>query len=61
MLGSCSSSPPANKPKTNGGEPNKEHWDGTTGVLRNYRLPDRSKPEGGTGGVAHPRKEVGKK
>jgi hypothetical protein len=38
----CSSTTPPIKAKNDQADPNKKHWEGTTGVLKNYRLPGKS-------------------
>jgi hypothetical protein len=39
----CSSKPQPLKAKVGQPDPNTRHWDGTTDVLKKYRLPESSK------------------
>ncbi len=60
LAGGCSSNRPAAPTRTEGTDVNTKHWSGTTGVLRGYRLPERSKAAKMTADVSASKQDVGK-
>lgn len=49
----CSSTDPKPQATSNTSDVNKTHWDGTTGVLKRYRMPENTVGKSGkTSGVA---------